>query len=604
MHSTALLPRLRNLFGFCHPPAARKAWAGVRSTVAILVVTALTACASLPSNDDRPVTTALAQPQTTALGRLVQGQTPSASGGKLSGFRLLSGGERAYTSRLALVEAAEKTLDLQYYAIHADASTDLIAARLREAAQRGVRVRILLDDFHTVGPDAQILQLAFEDNISIRLFNPVPGGRTSMVARAVGALGDIGKAQRRMHNKLFIADNTLGIAGGRNLGDAYFGQGRDSNFVDLDVLAAGPIVTELSRSFDAYWNDPLAYPVQTLMTPQDIAALKKQPSGKAPSPATDSTSLPSAAESARTADAVLADGPSAPPAAAAQPTPGSATATVSEAQAASPLGALAVPSLLDMKRLPLTWAPAIVLADHPNKIEGDEADPEPTLVDGLLGLMQRAQKDVLIVSPYFVPGERMMNVLTAMRQKGVRIRVLTNSLASNDAPLAHAGYARYRQALLAIGVELHEMRTEQSGERSAFGSSMAGSGGGAAGGSVAGSGDGSLVGGSRASLHAKVIVLDRRVVVIGSMNLDLRSELQNSEIALLIRSAALAKDAAEVIEPTMASGAYQVESRDGTLRWLPPAGSGLPTTTTEPDATLSLRLLLKVIGPLAPEEML
>jgi phosphatidylserine/phosphatidylglycerophosphate/cardiolipin synthase-like enzyme len=509
---------------------------------------------------------------------------------------LLSGGERAYTSRLALVEAAEKTLDLQYYAIHADASTDLIAARLREAAQRGVRVRILLDDFHTVGPDAQILRLAFEDNISIRLFNPVPGSRTSMIGRAVGALGDIGKAQRRMHNKLFIADNTLGIAGGRNLGDAYFGQGRDSNFVDLDVLAAGPIVAELSRSFDAYWNNPLAYPVQTLMTSEDIAAMKQKPAPSSQQRA-DSSTLPNTADSTKAAAAVLADSPSAP---------GSATATLSEAQAASPLGALAVPSLLDMKRLPLTWAPALVLADHPSKIEGDEADPEPTLVDGLLGLMARAQKDVLIVSPYFVPGERMMAVLASMRQKGVRIRVLTNSLASNDAPLAHAGYARYRQPLLDMGVELHEMRTEQSGQRSAFGSSMAGSssGGATGGGSVVGSGDGSLAGGSRASLHAKVVVLDQRVVVIGSMNLDMRSELQNSEIALLIRSPALAKQAAEVIEPTMRSGAYRVESKGGQLTWLPPQGSNLAETTTEPDATLSLRLLLKIIGPLAPEEML
>ncbi|MDB5893463.1 MAG: phospholipase, partial [Rhodoferax sp.] len=393
--------------------------------------------------------------------------------------------------------------------------------------------------------------------------------------------------------------------GGRNLGDAYFGQGRDSNFVDLDVLAAGPVVTELSRSFDAYWNDPLAYPVQTLMTPADIAALRKTLPGKAPSPATDAATLPNAADSARTAGSMLADGPSAPSAASAPSQPGSATATVSEAQAASPLGALAVPTLLDMKRLPLTWAPAIVLADHPNKIEGDETDPEPTLVEGLVGLMERAQKDVLIVSPYFVPGERMMKVLTAMREKQVRIRVLTNSLASNDAPLAHAGYARYRQRLLAIGVELHEMRTEQLGRRSAFGSSMSGSAGAASGGSVGGSGDGgSLAGGSRASLHSKVIVLDQRVVVIGSMNLDLRSELQNSEIALLIRSAALAKNAAEVIEPTMASGAYRVELRGGRLLWLPPAGSGLAETTIEPDATLGLRLLLKVIGPLAPEEML
>ena len=565
--------------------AATLAWAG------------LTGCASLPSNVDRPVSQALAEPDSTALGRLVKAQSAAANAGANSGFRLLSGAERAYTSRLALVEAAEKTLDLQYYAIHADASTDLIIARLREAAQRGVRVRILLDDFHTVGPDAQVLQLAFEPNIAIRLFNPLPGSRSSLLGRVVSSLGDLAQAQRRMHNKLFIADNTLGIAGGRNLGDAYFGQSKESNFVDLDVLAAGPIVRDLSRSFDSYWNSPLAYPVQTLMKSEEIAALKRKPPTTVPqSPADSNASTPVAA-------ATLANAPTAPavPAAAAAPVnlPGSGTASTAEAKAASPLGALAVPSLLDMQRLPLTWAPALMLVDQPSKIEGDAADPEPTLVDGLLGLMQRARREVLIVSPYFVPGDRVMGVLKDMRARGVRIRVLTNSLASNDAPLAHAGYARYRERLLALGVELYEMRTEQEGDRSAFGSGSADRSL-----SVSGSDSGSALGGSRASLHTKAVVIDERLVVIGSMNLDLRSELQNSEIALLMRSPALARQSTQLIEPTLMTGAYRLEARDGGLIWHAPQGSKLPDSTQEPDASLSLRLLLKIVGPLAPEEML
>ncbi len=572
-----------------HSPA----WLGLALIVALLLLAGLGGCASLPSNVDRPVSTALAQPETTSLGRQVQKQAAaatSANAGKLSGFRLLAGAERAYTSRLALIETAEKTLDLQYYAIHADASTDLIIARLREAAQRGVRVRILLDDFHTVGPDVQVLQLAFEPHIAIRLFNPVPGSRSSLAGRLISALGDVVQAQRRMHNKLFIADNTLGIAGGRNLGDAYFGQGQDSNFVDLDVLAAGPIVHDLSRSFDAYWNNPLAYPVQTLMTAEELAALKKK-DGPPLTPADSTQSAPAVAS-------MLTNSMTAP---ASQP--GSSTANISETMVASSLGALSVPSLLDMQRLPMTWAPAIMLADQPSKIEGDQADPDPTLVDGLLSLMQRAQRDVLIVSPYFVPGERMLGVLKGMRQRGVRIRVLTNSLASSDAPLAHAGYARYRERLLAIGVELYEMRTEQGGKRSAFGSSLSGSGAGG-GASMAGSGDGSLVGGSRASLHSKAVVMDERLVVIGSMNLDLRSELQNSEVALLIRSPALAQRSIRLIEPTLLTGAYRVELKDSQLTWHAPEGSGLPDSQHEPDASLSLRLMLKIIGPLGPEEML
>jgi putative cardiolipin synthase len=146
---------------------------------------------------------------------------------------------------------------------------------VREAARRGVRVRILLDDFNSVGEDAQVLRLAFEPNVEMRLFNPLPGSRSNMLGRIVTSLHDFDRMQKRMHNKLFIADNAWGITGGRNLGDAYFGGGDKQNFVDLDVLAAGRIVRDMSASFDRFWNDELAYPVQTLLDPKDIEALRK-----------------------------------------------------------------------------------------------------------------------------------------------------------------------------------------------------------------------------------------------------------------------------------------------------------------------------------------
>src|SRR5690606_1770433 len=172
------------------------------------------------------------------------------------GFMLLSGPQEAYGSRLALVEAAQKTLDLQYYAIHADASSARLLRGVVDAARRGVRVRILLDDFHSTGRNALVMRLAFEPHIEMRMFNPVAGPRNSMLGRLWGSLTDFSRVQQRMHNKLFIADNAMGVTGGRNLGDAYFGQGAGENFVDLDVLAAGPVVAELSRSFDQYWNNP------------------------------------------------------------------------------------------------------------------------------------------------------------------------------------------------------------------------------------------------------------------------------------------------------------------------------------------------------------
>ena len=218
-------------------------------------------------------------------------------------------------------------------------------------------------------------------------------------------------------------------------------------------------------------------------------------------------------------------------------------------------------------------------------------DSQDTTVDGLLQLMAQANTDLLIVSPYFVPGQRMMSQFAELRRRGVRVRVLTNSLASNDAVAAHAGYARYREALLGMGIEMYEMRSEQASSLGSMGSGVGGS-------------RGSSTGSSRASLHAKVVVMDERILVVGSMNLDLRSKLQNSEVALVIRSRALSHEAARMIEPALASGAYRVEQVGGQLVWRAPQGSQLKDATTEPDASVGLKLLLKLLGPLAPDEML
>ena len=225
----------------------------------------LTACAELPKNVDRPVSAALASPAGTPLGELVQQRRVSAGTRHTSGFVLLDGPPAAYGSRLALVEGARKTLDLQYYAIHADASTARLLRAVREAAERGVRVRILLDDFHSTGRDAVVMRMALVPNVEMRMFNPLAGARASTLGRFLNSIEDAARIQQRMHNKLFIADNVLAVAGGRNLGDAYFGKNNKGNFIDLDVLVAGPLVQDLSRSFDAYWNNERAYPVQSLV---------------------------------------------------------------------------------------------------------------------------------------------------------------------------------------------------------------------------------------------------------------------------------------------------------------------------------------------------
>ncbi|QGW84347.1 phospholipase D family protein [Variovorax paradoxus] len=567
-------------------------------SVVLLAIVLQGACAQLPQHVDRPVSTALPSPNGSPLEALVQQRRKADAGRFESGFLLLGGPPAAYGSRLALIEGAQKTLDLQYYAIHADASTGRLLRGIRSAAQRGVRVRILLDDLHSTGRDALVLGLAFVPNIEMRLFNPLAGSRGSSFARLLNSVGDASRIQQRMHNKLFLADNVLGVTGGRNLGDAYFGNALKGNFIDVDILAAGPIVQDLSRSFDSYWNNERAYPVQSLVKREELKAIR---------------------ERAEQADRELADestrAQNAPPAPAnGEPKPGTAptSAQVARAWDEKPL---------DLKTARFVWAPAVMLADQPGKIPADKGPDQAkapglvvshpgdaagssrraaslqassdlaagseTVVEGLLQLIGQARSDLLIISPYFVPGPDMKQAFAAARGRGVRIRVLTNSLASNDAPVAHVGYARHREDLLKLGVELYELRSEQAGVSNAFGSSGSGN-----------------LGESRAMLHSKVLVMDGRLLVVGSMNLDLRSQLQNTEIALLVRSAELSRAASEQIERGMREGSWRVELNDGSLLWRAPQGSGLKDTSTEPDASLTLRLLLRMFGPLAPDQLL
>ena len=580
-----------------HAPSPR------RRIATLFVALFLGACAQLPKDVQRPVSRALAAPAGTPLAALVQQRHDAAAARSGSGFLLLDGPQAAYGSRLALVEQARKTLDLQYYAIHADASTGRLMAAVRDAAARGVRVRILIDDFHSTGRNALVLRLAYEPNIEVRLFNPLAGDRESTLSRLVNALDEASRVQQRMHNKLFIADNAMGVTGGRNLGDQYFGNATTGNFVDLDVLAAGPIVQDLSRSFDAYWNNERAYPMQSLVSREALDRIRDR--------ARDADRADDRQRDGRTSDhdaSTPADSGASPNAMGAGPTREQRARVWDEKP-------------LDLGTAAFVWAPAVVMVDEPAKIPpdgrsvnagdgrapamvvsqqrpgdspsraldtaADLASGNDTVVEGLLQLIGQARRELLIISPYFVPGEDMKQAFAMARARGVRVRVLTNSLASNDAPVAHVGYARHREELLRMGVELYELRSEQAGLRSAFGASGA-----------------SISGASRAMLHSKVLVLDGQLLVVGSMNLDLRSQLQNTEIALLIKSKALSRQATSQLEVALAEGAWRVQQTDAGLLWHAPRGSGLDDAITEPDASAPLRLLLKLLGPFAPDQLL
>lgn len=535
----------------------------------VLASWAVAGCASLPSNVQREPSHAFAAPEQTALGQLVAAKHAQAHARAASGFVLLDSVDAAYASRLALIRAAQHTIDLQYYAVHADSSTELLLEALRAAARRGVRIRLLLDDFNTVGKDAQVLRLAFEPNVQIRLFNPLPGTRDSLVGHILGSLHDGGRIAKRMHNKLFVVDSAIGITGGRNLGDAYFGADGKSNFVDLDVLAGGPIVRDMAASFDRYWNDDLAYPMQSLVTAQDLERLRGEPK----------------LHDRRGAVLPLRS------AAASEPAPGMVLPDVAPKDVAH-----ARRGEFDLQSLHFTWAPAVLLTDQPGKVgpDDDEVNAGETVIDGLLQLMDNARRDVLIVSPYFVPGAQMMERFRQLKQRGVRVRVLTNSLASNDAPAAHAGYARYRKDLLAAGVELHEMRAAQ-GVTGFSGSSNVGLGS---------TGGGSKGNASRASLHSKAVVIDGRLAVIGSMNLDLRSKAKNSEVGLVIRSAAFARACATRIEDMIDHGSYLLVRRGNGFLWKAPEGANFKDATSEPGASWKQKFMAGAIAPFAPDEML
>lgn len=634
---------------FFSPVSTHPHW-GVAT--ALLVTLIFTGCAELPKNVARPASTAITTAAETALGQVVDARRKAVGGRHPSGFLLLSGPQAAYSSRLALVDAAQKTLDLQYYAIHADVSTERLLRGVVAAAQRGVRVRVLLDDFHSTGRDAQVMRLAFVPNIEMRMFNPVAGARGSSLGRMLSALGDFSRVQQRMHNKLFIADNAMGVTGGRNLGDAYFGNSDSGNFVDLDVLAAGAIVQDLSRSFDSYWNNERAYPVQSLVKKDELDAMR----------ASAQASADAGHGHEQQGSAVVAQDPGASPA-------GAASTASQPPSAAEQQARVWNRQPMDLAQARFVWAPAAVLVDKPAKISADGTSPpalpetapakaspltvvsgaaavrvnqtnapappvaspplpqasapagQPanavtaaadqealdaqtdTVVDGLLHLMGQARRDLLIVSPYFVPGPDMKQAFAAARARGVRVRVLTNSLASNDAPIAHAGYARHRPDLLAMGVELYEMRSDTAG---LLKGSLGSTGSSGAGGSAsAGGSTGGSVGSSRAMLHSKLLIMDGQLITIGSMNLDIRSQRQNTEIALLIRSKALSQAATAPIEAALRRAAWHVQINDDkNLVWRAPEGSGLADATSEPDASVPLRLMLQLLGPLAPDHLL
>ena len=511
---------------------------GLRSGVcavrflAWLVVLALVgACASLPHDVERNPSRALGEFDETALGRRVQAVQPDP---KLSGFRLLPSGDTAYQLRLTLIDEAVRTLDLQYYTVERDASTRALFVHLRRAAERGVRIRLLLDDLNTVTRDANLARFAKHPRIEVRLFNPFPAGRGAAASRFLFAAADLPRLTRRMHNKLFVADNALAITGGRNLGAAYFQSTGDINFADLDVLVGGAAVRELSRTFDRYWNSKLTYPIEALASGSP--------------PATPAESSPVGADPA-------AGGP---------------------IRARQPLN------------LHLVWASSRVVVDRPSKVAHPGPGRNPTVTDDVLTLIQNATQSVTLVSPYFVPSPELTGVLRELRSRSVTVRVLTNSLATTDMPAAQVAYAGHRLELLSMGVELYELRPTSGGGPGFLGS---------------GSGSGS----SKSTLHAKAALVDDRWLFVGSMNLDSRSALENTEVGVIIDSRELGAHLARIMKQgTDPSVSYALRlAPDGrTIQWVTHDSGREAVHTHDPEAGFWRSLLATLLYGAVPEALL
>jgi putative cardiolipin synthase len=475
--------------------------ARIAVAAALLVVSA---CAQLEPRPDLPEQRAAPPGEATHLDALV-GEAERRHPDE-SGFRLVSDGLEAFAIRSRSALLAGRSLDVQTYIWHADDTGLFLLHRIVEAADRGVRVRLLVDDVDARAKSAGFTGLATHPQIEVRVFNPF-ASRDGMLSFAFEAMGRFNRINRRMHNKSWIVDNRLAVVGGRNLGDEYFGAGEEFNFTDLDFAMAGPVVRDITASFDRFWNSELAYPMEVLdpdeATPERLALLRER----------------------------LAEG-------------------VAEARAGRYAGELresdAVARLM-AGDWPMEWTRAYrFVSDEPSKAAAEKADRRHSMVVRVIEpAVRTAEHGTSIISPYFVPRDRGTEILVNVAQSGREVRILTNSLAANDVAAVHGGYSRYREDLVAGGVQLWELKPEDEAAVPA-----------------------SLRGGTAASLHTKALEVDGRKLFVGSYNLDPRSTSLNCEQGVMVDSEVLAGQFRAMFDHQIASHrAWSVSLDDGRLRW-------------------------------------
>ena len=516
-----------------------------RAAAVLALGSLLAACGTLPPPRERPQAFAAPVNSAGTLARIAAASTPP---DEHSGFRLMPLGVYSLDARIQLARRAEHSLVLQYYQLENDATGRLLLRSVREAAMRGVKVRLLVDDLYTAGSQQLLLAIAQTPNVDVRLFNPFCCGRSGLVSRFAASPHEVARLNHRMHNKLFIADGVMAVVGGRNIADEYFTLSEAQNFIDMDALAVGKVLPQLERIFDGFWNSEQVRPVQDVVTGEG----GDQPTGA-------------------NFDAWI--GMAAPP-------------PRIELPPADVLGYGPIAEELDAGRMGLLWGDARAIADPPGKPQTMSAAEalSASVTMKVWGLLMDAKTEVDITSPYLVPGENGMAAFEDLARRNVKLTLLTNSLAANDEPLVHTGYARYRLRLLKTGADLYELSPERTTSGKRFG----------------------MFGKSLGRLHSKTAAIDREKIFIGSMNLDPRSATQNTEMGVVVESPQLAREMLRVINISKLQNSYRLRLAPGAdgLEWLTTDGEKEVILTTEPESGFFQRLYNRLIAPFVPEMLL
>ena len=567
--------------------------------LAALAPIVLDGCASLPPDPPRPLQTAISDWADTTLGSLARTALHEQPA-EMSGFALLRTPGAALDARLALIAAAERSLDLQYHEFKNDRSGGTIMLALVAAGQRGVRVRVLIDDLLTSGEDEVLLELAGQANVEVRLFNPFGPPRGSSWMRALGSLRDADRVARRMHNKLFVADNAVAITGSRNLADEYLLAPAAGSVIDIDLLAAGPVVRAQSRHFDDYWNSRVTYPVQALATgpaaPLRTIGRRALPEEAGREGAFVSSSLtqgrlelipglatayadPPTKVLGRLADTA----PGLDSAAGLDPAGDGVTDPGSNQGQSPPAPASATPNTAPPSAATTATATATVTAN-----EGAPALPSVVLVsprgpNTVVAALQETREQIFIATPYLIPGPAGIVALRQALGRQRQITVLTNSLAATDEPIVHRAYALYRNDLLKAGARIYELSPCPAvGCVSASGLAAPG------------------------RLQSRITIADRRRIHLGSLNLDGRSARANTESGLIIDSPGLAARLLEVLATDRREGVYQVrltpDGRD--LQWVTWYKGSEVVYSREPETSWYERTRLWLSSPFIPSDLL